>query len=131
MSTYKQTVAIDLDGTLAQYDGWKGVDVIGAPRPGALEFVTRLVAHGFDVVVYTARVQDRKGENGHEPEDVVYLVHQWLGINGFPVEVRVHGSIGKPMAVAYVDDRSVKVPTNPGEGDFANAFLDVKILAEK
>ena len=31
------TVAVDLDGTLAEYDGWKGEDVIGDPLPDMAE----------------------------------------------------------------------------------------------
>ena len=27
------TIAVDLDGTLARYDGWKGIDHIGDPIP--------------------------------------------------------------------------------------------------
>ena len=30
-------IAIDLDGTLAEYDGWKGIDNIGKPIKGAVE----------------------------------------------------------------------------------------------
>lgn len=29
--TFKGWIGVDLDGTLAEYDGWKGPDEIGAP----------------------------------------------------------------------------------------------------
>ena len=39
-------VGVDLDGTLAQYDGWKGVDHIGDPVPKMLERVRNWLADG-------------------------------------------------------------------------------------
>jgi hypothetical protein len=49
-------IGVDLDGTLAEYHGWKGVDVIGAPIPAMVERVKQWLAEGRDVRIFTARV---------------------------------------------------------------------------
>lgn len=51
------TIAVDFDGTLAHYDGWRGAGVLGEPIPEMLERVKRWLAEGVKVVIFTARVQ--------------------------------------------------------------------------
>lgn len=48
-------IGVDLDGTLAHYDGWKGISHIGDPIPLMLDRVKSWLAQGFDVRVFTAR----------------------------------------------------------------------------
>ena len=38
----KNTVCVDLDGTLAKYDGWKGLEHIGEPIDGSVEFTQQV-----------------------------------------------------------------------------------------
>lgn len=54
-------VGIDLDGTLAKYDTWHGIDHIGEPIPYMLGYVSYLIAHGIEVKIVTARVQEGPG----------------------------------------------------------------------
>lgn len=49
-------IGVDLDGTLARYDGWKGPAHIGEPIPGMLERVKAWRLEGRDVRIFTARV---------------------------------------------------------------------------
>jgi hypothetical protein len=49
-------LAVDLDGTLATYHGWKGVEHIGPPVPAMLARVKAWIADGKDVRIFTARV---------------------------------------------------------------------------
>lgn len=49
-------IAVDLDGTLAKYDGWKGPDVIGDPIPKMVERIRRTIGSGKNVKIFTARV---------------------------------------------------------------------------
>lgn len=49
-------IGVDLDGTLAHYDSWKGVDHIGAPIPAMVVRVQRWLSEGKDVRIMTARV---------------------------------------------------------------------------
>jgi hypothetical protein len=41
-----KTVAVDLDATLATYEGWRGIQHIGDPRPGAANFLRRCFTCG-------------------------------------------------------------------------------------
>jgi hypothetical protein len=115
-----RTVAVDLDGVLAEYDGWQGVDVIGKPMPNAREFVHRLLDLGLHVVIHTTRNnpsanrQEELGRGQMRPEEwkkyLTGLVHQWLSNHGFPVyhkRLTVSADDGKPVAMSYVDDRAV------------------------
>ncbi len=94
-------VAIDLDGTIAHYDGFKGEDIIGDPLPGAREFINILITSGFEIIIHTTR--------GSE------VTKRWLEVHEIPYHFindnpRIRGgNQGKPIAVAYVDDRAVNV----------------------
>ncbi|HLN78421.1 MAG TPA: hypothetical protein VK204_15345 [Nocardioidaceae bacterium] len=48
-------IGVDLDGTLAKYEGWRGVDHIGEPVPLMAARVRRWIAGGLDVRIFTAR----------------------------------------------------------------------------
>jgi len=56
MSSSSGWIGIDLDGTLAEYGKWQGVDHIGAPIPLMVARVKRMIAEGINVRIYTARV---------------------------------------------------------------------------
>lgn len=49
----------DLDGTLAKYDGWKGIDHIGEPVKPMVELIRRMHDEGKVVKIMTARVAPR------------------------------------------------------------------------
>lgn len=49
----------DLDGTLAVYDGWKGISSIGAPVMPMVKLLTAMVKAGLRVKILTARVAPR------------------------------------------------------------------------
>ena len=52
---------MDLDGTLAHYDGFKGKTDIGAPIPDMVERVRQWLKDGNNVKILTARVSDDPG----------------------------------------------------------------------
>lgn len=64
----------DLDGTLAVYDGWKGIEHVGAPIRPMVALVRRMHADGLRVKILTARVSPRT-----EPETRPnpYLANHW------------------------------------------------------
>lgn len=49
----------DLDGTLAVYDGWHGIDHIGAPVAKTVRLMKRMHEDGLRVKILTARVSPR------------------------------------------------------------------------
>lgn len=48
-------IGVDLDGTLAEYGGWKGPDHIGEPVPAMAFRVRKWLADDRDVRIFTAR----------------------------------------------------------------------------
>ena len=64
----------DLDGTLAVYDGWHGIDHIGAPVAKTVRLMKRMHEDGLRVKILTARVSPRTN-----PETMAnpYLENHW------------------------------------------------------
>ena len=54
--TGKGWYGFDLDGTLAKYDGWKGIDSIGAPVAPMVKLIRQMHDEGKVVKIMTARV---------------------------------------------------------------------------
>ncbi len=131
----KKMIAVDLDGVLARYEGWKGIEHIGEPIEGAREFLESLSTLG-RVMIYTTRCNS--GEN--YPESTVKLasyIWDWLTIHEMRSSVfQVYIGQGKPRASAYVDDRAVAC--RPQDHDhpvtrktiFADAVINVRKLVE-
>lgn len=126
----RKTVCVDLDGVLADYSGgWKGLDHIGEPVPGAVEFTKRLAAFA-DVLVFTTRCcEDLAGRNGMKAPLLRKLVKDWLDRHGFAYHEIWTGQ-GKPIAAAYIDDRAVQCAPQKfgGEAQFAHAVAAAQAL---
>lgn len=54
--TGKGWYGFDLDGTLAKYDGWRGIDHIGEPVKPMVELIKRMHDEGKVVKIMTARI---------------------------------------------------------------------------
>lgn len=113
-------IAVDFDGTLVEYDGWKGADHIGVPIPAMVERVKGWLAQGKDVRIFTARVWcdpkewDWNGERGRSSES--YAAQE-------AVEVWCREHLGAVLPVTCTkdygmvelwDDRCVQVEANTG-----------------
>ncbi len=59
-------IGFDLDGTIAHYDGWKGVYHIGQPIPSMIERIKSYLQNGYEVRIMTARVCNQQTQ-----EDIV------------------------------------------------------------
>lgn len=102
-------IGVDLDGTIARYDGWVGPQHIGAPIPRMVNRVKAWLAQGQEVRIFTARVACDKEELG----PVIEAIEAWC------VE-----HIGRTLPITNVkdfrmvelwDDRAVQVVPNTGE----------------
>ncbi len=51
----RRTIAVDFDGVIADYDGYKGPGVLGAPRTDVIEAMRTLAAEGWKIVIFTTR----------------------------------------------------------------------------
>jgi hypothetical protein len=96
-------IAVDLDGTLAEYHGWKGIEHIGKPIPAMVDKVKGLLATGFEVVIFTARAND--------PE-AIPIITGWLAYNGLP-ELEIT-NIKRKEFIEIWDDRAISVERNSG-----------------
>jgi len=103
-SPSQKTVCVDLDGVLAQYDGWKGVEYIGEPIQGAVEFIKDLVGTGCQVLIHTTRCTAKV--NPYPRSFLEGMVRSWMRKHHFP-RCDIYTGQGKPLAAAYVDDRAV------------------------
>ena len=57
-------IGFDLDGTLAKYDGWQGIDHIGEPIGPMVDLMKKLHGQGRYVKIVTARVAPQELEDG-------------------------------------------------------------------
>lgn len=122
-----RTAAVDLDATLARYDGWKGHEHFGPPLEGAKEFLGQL-ARTHRVLIFTTRTKADDAElerDGNSAQDLADLVRDWLTANGLHYD-DVYTGQGKPHAEVFIDDRAVAVPPNPDPGDYAAVLEAVR-----
>lgn len=97
-------VGVDLDGTLAEYNGWKGHGSIGAPVPKMLERVKAWRAIGLEVRIFTARAGDVEAL-----EHISAWSLKYIG------EVLPVTATKDYAMVELWDDRAVQVVPNTGE----------------
>lgn len=95
----RRTIAVDFDGVIAEYDGWKGSGVLGPPRKDVQTALHALRAEGWKIVIHTTRGEVEIGE---------FLVrhdipHDEINRNS---DYRTQGV--KPVADVYWDDRAVR-----------------------
>jgi hydroxymethylpyrimidine pyrophosphatase-like HAD family hydrolase len=106
-----RTIAVDFDGVLAEYSGWKGVEVLGAPRMDVIKVLRVLRQEGWKIVVHTTRSE----------QDII----SYLSLHEIPYDEINRNShypsvSGKPVATVYWDDRAVRY-----SGD---AFQDLEVI---
>ncbi|MCJ9696907.1 hypothetical protein MOV76_35685 [Rhizobium sp. PRIMUS64] len=101
-------IGIDLDGTLAHYDKWRGIDHIGDPVPAMASRVLQWHAEGRAMKIFTARVAGPPVER----RQVIRIIHNWLHRHGLPVlEVT---NVKDFAMIELWDDRAVQVQMNTG-----------------
>uniref|UniRef100_A0A6M3IP08 FCP1 homology domain-containing protein n=1 Tax=viral metagenome TaxID=1070528 RepID=A0A6M3IP08_9ZZZZ len=106
-------LAVDLDGTILEHNGWVGEDHFGAVLPGAVAELEELRRQGWKIVVYTCR-------------DHPHLVESYLSEQGVPFDLVwsraavAAGGRAKPIADVLLDDRAVTFA-----GDWRQAVHDV------
>ena len=102
-------IGVDLDGTLAIYDAWRGEEHVGSPIQPMLERVQRWVQQGKKVKIFTARV------SVSDPvlkKKIIDAIHAWLAEHNLPpLEV----TCCKDFACIEIwDDRAIQVIMNTG-----------------
>ena len=103
----KRIIAVDLDGTLAYYDGWKGIEHIGPVIPEVANAMERAQKEGADVWIFTARVSDP-----NDSEQAGKYVRDWLIKNNFQFEGIT--AVKHKFFSEFWDDRAIQVIKNEG-----------------
>jgi hypothetical protein len=93
------SVAVDFDGVIANYEGWKGEDACGSPRKDVIEALQLLRSEGWKIIVYSSRAAEE--------------IHSYLIKNCIPFdEINQNSSYQtggpKPRATVYWDDRACR-----------------------
>lgn len=103
------TIAVDLDGTLAEKEEPFDAASIGAPRPGAREWMRRFRKAGARLIIFTVR-----GTNE--------LVRDWLQEHDIPFDFinenpdQPPDSSGKVFADVYWDDKAISAAAGLASG---------------
>lgn len=96
-------IGVDLDGTLAHYDGWKGPEMIGHPITPMVVRVLAWLAEGKEVRIFTARAAI--------PSQIPY-VQEWCRTH---LGQELHVTNVKDLSMIELwDDRCVQVIPNTG-----------------
>jgi hypothetical protein len=97
-------IGVDLDGTLAYYDRWRGIEHIGEPVPLMLDRVKTWLDEGQEVKIFTARAC--------EPVAVPFI-EAWCEKHvGRRLEVT---NVKDFRMVVLWDDRAIRVAANTGQ----------------
>jgi hypothetical protein len=128
-SNNEEWIGFDLDGTLAKYDGWKGIEHIGEPVESQVLIAKLLHWLGKKIKILTARVAPRGGDN--DSAKAKKYVEEWCSKHlGFVPEVTY---VKDASMVALFDDRAVSVEQNTGKilGGWTEALPKVSEKARK
>lgn len=101
-------IGVDLDGTLARYDGWVSPERIGEPIHAMAERVREWLAAGIEVRIFTARVSPGNPERGTS----IDAIKKWTFAN-FGVVIPATATKDFGMVELW-DDRCVQVIPNTG-----------------
>lgn len=114
-------IGVDLDGTLAEYNGWVDENHIGRPVPAMLARVKKWIAEGRDVRIFTARVDggaaalsmgNPAGAAFQDVERIRTIIQDWCERHtGKRLPVTNMKDYGM---VELWDDRAIQVVMNTG-----------------
>jgi hypothetical protein len=114
-------IGVDLDGTLAHYDGWVDETHIGEPVPLMLERVKIMLAEGYEVRIMTARADggevalamgNPEGAKMRDIGRITNIIQDWtekhLGVRLAVTNRKDYGML------ALYDDRAIQIIPNTG-----------------
>lgn len=107
-------IGVDLDGTLAHYEGWgQNPDYIGEPIPAMLVKVQWWLSRGIDVRIFTARVSRLNlMTNGIQRITVENMIQLWC-VENLGRQLPITCEKDYTMEFLY-DDRCITVEKNTG-----------------
>ncbi len=103
-------IGVDLDGTLAKYDGWRGMCHIGEPIQPMVDRVKKWLDEGWTVKIMTARVCS--SQTGPDKTAAHVAIRDWCKLHiGQALQVTSEKDF---QMVMLWDDRCVRVAPNTG-----------------
>lgn len=94
----RRTIAVDFDGVIANYDGWKGPGVLGNPREDVVKALCDLSVEGWKIIIHSTRGEEELGG---------YLARHAIPYDEINRNSDYRTTGFKPVADIYWDDRSV------------------------
>jgi len=101
-------IAVDFDGTLVEYNGFKGIEHIGEPIQPMMDRVHKWIAEGKEVCIFTARVSEG-GDDAARAEHYIRAFLMKHGLGHLDVTATKHKKFQE-----FWDDRAVQVEHNTG-----------------
>lgn len=108
-------IGVDLDGTVAKYDKWRGPCHIGEPILPMVKRIQTWLNDGRRVKIFTARVTESLNSDGsvNDIEQVKFHIEEWCKTHiGQTLEITNVKDFGM---VELWDDRAVRVLVNQGD----------------
>lgn len=112
----KGWIGVDLDGTLARYDGWQGELHIGEPIQPMVNRIRHWLTTGIEVRIFTARVckPDLPGNQARASVDEIRKAIEDYTELHIGTRLRVTNEKDFGMVELW-DDRAVRLVPNTGE----------------
>jgi hypothetical protein len=106
-------IGVDLDGTLAFYNGWVNEHHIGEPVPAMVQRVKQWLEEGREVRIFTARVAVVEGNRSQSTADAITeTIQAWCRHHlGQTLDVTCSKDFGM---IELWDDRCVQIICNTG-----------------
>lgn len=95
-----KALAFDFDGVIFPFsNGWSGGELYEAPAPYAMQMLSKLYQHGYEIIIFTvySRVRRKK--------DIMKWISHYMGDDYFEYKITDR----KPREVlAFIDDRAIR-----------------------
>lgn len=111
----KGWIGVDLDGTLAYYEGWKHYTEIGAPIKPMVDRIVSWVNNKQEVKIFTARADEYQNIPVIKQwlkDNLYQLFPDWFWENGMELDVT---NVKDMHCIEIWDDRAIQVILNTGQ----------------
>ena len=100
---YDNVIAVDFDGVISDYAGFKGKGVFADPVLGCKIFLDQLRYSGWTIIVNTTRIEVHQIAEYLAMHEIPYD-----HINHNPENIKQHLHPAKVLADVYLDDRAIR-----------------------